>query len=83
MVRRSITGRRQEVSGAGGVEDSKSFEGVRGGQGARLCLQLWRRVDKVFTSDWRTLQFFLRLEKLWSEMVSAGPESLFFFVQIT
>ena len=83
VVRRSITGRRQEVSGAEGVEDGSSSESVRGGHGARLCLQLWRRVDKVFTSDWRTLQFFLRLEKLWAEMVSAGSESLFFFVQIT
>ena len=67
----------------GGVEDGRSSERVRGGQGARLCLQLWRRVDKVFTSDWRTLQFFLRLEKLWAEMVSAGSESLFLFDQIT
>ena len=83
VVRRSITGRRQEVSGAEGVEDGSSSESVRGGHGARLCLQLWRRVDKVFTSDWRTLQFFLGLEKLWLEMVSAGSESLFFFVQIT
>ena len=83
VVRRSITGRRQEVSGAEGVEDGSSSESVRGGHGARLCLQLWRRVDRVFTSDWRTLQFFLGLEKLWSEMVSAGSETLFFFVQIT
>ena len=51
MVSRSITGRRQEVSGAGGEEEEgMRQEGVGGGQGVRLCLQFLRRAAKAFTS---------------------------------
>ena len=48
---RSITGRRQEVSGAGGEEEEgRRQKGAGGGQGARLCLQFLRRAAKAFTS---------------------------------
>ena len=40
----------------------------------------WTRFSPVIGAP---CNFFLRLEKPWAEMVSAGSETLFFFDQIT